>query len=73
MKKTKSNIKGGTAPTFDGTKKREIFGDKWCAPDEIVRADARSQEGLVRVAHCGVGNQEAFVRTDCLGIFFGTT
>ena len=58
---------GGADVAPDGVERGEVVGDKGRHLEEVARADAGGEEGLVGVAEGGVGEEGTLGLSDVLG------
>ena len=67
MEEAHGDVEGGAAPVLHGVERGEVVGDEGRDLEEVARADAGGQEGLVRVAEGRVGQEGAARLADALG------
>ena len=59
MQKPQHHVERGSAPAFEGEKLRRQTGIGRCHGQDVMRAQARRQQRLLRVAYGRVGDEEA--------------
>ena len=65
-----SYVEGSAAPTFIGEEIRKFLGSRFQDAEHIDGTDARSEQGLMGVAHGRIGEEDLLLFLDPLGEFF---
>ena len=73
MQEAHGDIEGRTAPHFQAEKIRQPVRDEVRDGQHVVRADARGQQRLMRVAERGIGQEQSLLRARPVGEFSGPT
>ena len=71
MEKTHRGVESGTTPALETEKFITVLGNGVGYFELVDATHTSSQQGLMRITHCGVGDEEAFLLTHPFGKFFG--
>ena len=72
MEKAHRGVEGGSTPALKAEKFIAVLSNGVRHFELIEAAHASSQQGLMRVTHSSVGDEEAFLLTHPFSKFFGT-